>query len=211
MLYYEKRVNFPYNYQIIERSWQQYISGTRNSLWNELLSRSVLFTMIWPDTFEHSNKLNTIPAEQLIEDTNLRQSFAIAHTDNWDKINQVCKTYNIKPIFVLQPTSLYPTFPDGRLKNNTSTNSNKTLFANFLIYEAFRKTIKAFSDKHPDTQVLDLSSALPQNAFYDGAHVYDEINDIIVDKLLNSVNHEIDTIQHAQTKQINAKEFVVDN
>jgi pyruvate/2-oxoglutarate/acetoin dehydrogenase E1 component len=48
-----------------------------------------------------------------------------------------------------------------------------------------RKTTKAFADSHQDIEVLDLSSLLPLDAYYDGAHVYDDINTQIAETLAN--------------------------
>ncbi len=191
MLYYEKRPNFPYNYKVMEDAWKKFVSERRDSLWRLILTRSTIVRRLWPDEYTDDVILEKIPAEQLQNNHTLMRSFADTHKDNWDKIRRVCTVYNIQPVFVLQPTSLYANFPDGRKSEELPDKWLDNLYANYLVYEEFRKTTQEFSEANTDIEVLDLASFLPADAFWDGAHVYDDINDIIAQKLADSIMDEI--------------------
>jgi lysophospholipase L1-like esterase len=200
MLYYERRPNFPYNYRMIEEAWTQYVTGRRSPLWRQILSRSAILKSIWPENFGDTNILDRVTATELIEEPALRQAYTAAHRHNWEKIRRVCAAYSIRPFFVLQPTSLYALFPDGIKKQNQSTPLHDKLYANYVIYEELRQTTRKFSEMQPELGVLDLSSFLPAEAFFDGAHVYDDVNDLIARKLADFIVDDINIMQQ-QIKQ----------
>ena len=198
MLYYEKRPNFPYNYKVMEEAWKQYVAGYKEPLWRQALNRSNILARLWPQHFGATQILETIPAKLLAEDAALRRTYAEVHADNWDKIARVCSAYGIRPVFILQPTSLYPVFPKGVMGDDQSTPLNQTLYANYLVYEDFHNSVHKFAQDHPGLDVVDMSSALPADAFYDGAHVYDEVNDVIANRLAETLAPSIEHIQQPQ-------------
>ncbi len=192
MLYYEKRPNFPYNYRIMEEAWNQYVAGRREPIWRQILRRSKILKSLWPEKFGSSEILERVTSQELIDDPSLRRVYADAHKDNWDKIRQVCSAYGIRPVFVLQPTSLYSLFPNGIRQDGVARPLQDNLYANYLVYEEFRSTIREFSEAHSGIGVLDLSSLLPEDEFFDGAHVYDEVNDRIATKLADFIMEDLD-------------------
>jgi hypothetical protein len=194
MLYYEKRPNFPYNYRVKEIAWDQYVAGKRDSIWKEVLSRSAAFNWLWPKEFGEAKILDKVNPRTLINDQGLRQIYAEAHVDNWEKIRRICVAYQIAPVFILQPTSLYDHFSEGLLAENILATSEEYLYANYLVYEEFRHTTQIFLNKHPEVTVSDMSSLLPEAAFYDGAHVYDEVNIQIAEKIADLLNSNLQRI-----------------
>ena len=189
MLYYERRPNFPYNYRVIEKAWDQYVGGMKGPLWKQILSRSTILARIWPKKFSQSAFLYRVSAAELLNKPDLRQVYAHAYIDNWDKIRRVCAAYGIRAFFVLQPTSLYDLFSNETEKDNPSY--REELYANYLVYEDFRKVVQQFAKTHKKVGVLDLSSLLSADAFLDGAHVYDDINDIIVERLADFIANDV--------------------
>ena len=191
MLYYERRPDFPYNFSVMERAWAQYATAKTESVWQHIVSRSAILSNFLGKTGTQGDLLNPVSAKVLINDKALRTSYAKAHIDNWEKIRRVCAAYGIQPYFVLQPTSLYGLFPEGKKQRTLPTPVYDNLHANYLVYEEFRKTAAEFSKRYPDTGTLDLSSMLPTDAFYDGAHIYDDVNDIVAARLAGLIESQI--------------------
>ena len=187
MLHYEERPNFPYNYRVKELAWEQYVSGKRDPIWKEILRRSAIVNRFWPTMFGESPILKKADVGSLIKHPRLRQTYAEAYVNNWEKIRRVCLAYHIIPMFVLQPTSLYATVTADTSPEDMMNSPKAVRYANYLVYEEMRKKTKAFSDSNQDIDVLDLSSLLPLEAYYDGAHVYDDINIQIAETLANSL------------------------
>lgn len=190
MLYYEKRPNFPYNFRVMENAWDQYVTHRKDSAWRIFFDRSAILKWLWPQEFGERRILNTIPASELITNQHLQREFAEAYMDNWEKINQICQAYGIRPFFVLQPTSLFSIFPESEKEKDLSSDLEQNLYANFLVYKEFRNVVKRFRQRHPELTILDLSSLLPREAFYDGAHVYDEVNNTIAKNLAAAIEKE---------------------
>jgi hypothetical protein len=189
MLYFERRPNFPYHYGALENAWSEYLSGIRGPAWKQIMSRSAIAQTLWPSRFTLPYVPNRALPEEIINDSYLRQTYADAYLDNWNKIARVCGAYNIEPFFVLQPTSLYGLFPNGRLSDYDSP----ALYANYLVYEDFREEVRRFAKQKPELGVLDLSNFLPDpTRFYDGAHVYDEVNDTIAEEIAGLISPRID-------------------
>lgn len=201
MLYYEKRPNFPYNYRVKEIAWEQYVAGKRDPIWEEVLSRSAAFNWLWPKKFGESKILDRVDPRTLINDQAHRRRYAEAHADNWEKILRICDAYKITPVFVLQPTSLYDHFSGELLAENQMTDSETYLYANYLVYEEFRYSTQIFLNKHPEIIVSDMSSLLPETTFYDGAHVYDEVNIQIAEKLADLLNDNLQRIIAEKTRE----------
>lgn len=194
MLYYEKRPNFPYNYRVKELAWDQYMAGKRDSLWEELFRRSAIINHFWPDLYGDSSILNKVNVQSLIKFRPLRKTYADAHVDNWEKIRRVCLAYQISPMFVLQPTSLYATFNADMSPIEMMHSPKATYYANYLVYEELRKTTQQFADANLQIEVLDLSSLLSLEAYYDGAHVYDEINTQIAETLAQALRPDLERV-----------------
>ncbi len=56
------------------------------------------------------------------------------------------------------------------------------------------QAIQQFANAHSDLGVLDLPSFLPAEAFYDGCHVYDEINDNIAKELTQLIEKHVNLL-----------------
>jgi len=200
MLYYERRPNFPYNYRVIEEAWFQYVNDRRLSLWRQILGRSAILRFLWPTKFGDHALLDRVAAAELFDNSALARVYAEAHVDNWERIRRVCTAYDIRPVFVLQPTSLYAIFQDGKRGENRHAPFYDNLYANYVVYEELRKTTRRFSQTHPHLGILDLSSFLPLDAFFDGAHVYDDMNDTIAEKLADLIERDIQILKHQRER-----------
>ena len=193
MLYYEDRPHFPYNYRATEAAWWEYVQGRSESLWKLLGHRSAILERLFPSRFGKRSVLNPVPADRLINDTGLRRTYADAHADDWEKIWNVATAFDIRPLFVLQPTSLYPEFAAGRL----DAQSVPRLYANYLIYEEMRRSTGAFDTRIAGVRRLDLSDMLPSDAFYVGAHVYDDVNAQIAARIAEFMASDIEVVRGA--------------
>ncbi len=191
MLYYERRPNFPYNYNVMERAWSQFTTDKTQPIWQTIINRSSILSRLLQNTKTHDSLINPLPAKDLINDKSLRTTYAKTHIENWYKIRQICKAYGIQPVFILQPTSLYGIFPNGVRKQHQNKLYHENLYANYLVYEEFRDSIQTFSRVNPSLNVLDLSSLLRADAFFDGAHVYDDVNDTIAEVLVQHLSDDI--------------------
>ena len=197
MLYYEDRLNFPYNFAAMETAWRNLINDRTDPIWRLLLSRSAIARVFRPDIFDIHSLTRPILPDDIIGNAELRLSFALAHVDNWYKMKIVAKAFGILPVFILQPTSLYPLFyPDRKPKEVDYL--ERLLYANFLIYEDMRAMTQVFAGENPDVIVLDFSSLLPFDAFFDGAHVYDEQNEIIATAIFNEIVELVDGVASRQ-------------
>src|SRR5262249_6976610 len=156
-------------------AWDGFMAEQRRSIWSALLERSAVVRTLWPRLASPTRVTNPIAAEEIIQRQDLRFLYALAHRENWGRIRALCTAYGIVPVFVLQPTSLYGLFAEGRPRGEGSS----ALYANFLIYEAFRASVRQFAAEQKGAYVLDMAAAFPESRlYYDGAHVYDEVNDL---------------------------------
>ena len=197
MLYYEDRPNFPYNYRAVEAAWWEYVEGRSESLWKLLPHRSAILERLFPQRFGKRSVLNPVPAERLVDDPALRRTYADAHVDNWKKIWKVATAFGIRPLFVLQPTSLYPEFAAGRL----DAERVPVLYANYLIYEEMRRTTREFVGRNAGVRRLDLADMLPSDAFYDGAHVYDDVNAQIAARIAEFMASDVEALAGAGSQE----------
>jgi hypothetical protein len=188
MLYYEQRFNYPYNYSVKETAWNLFVNSRREPLWRVVLDRSKLLSRLFPDHFGHAYHTNTIAASRLINEPDLRRQYSAAYIANWERIRRVCIGYDITPFFILQPISIYSV--DGQGKYNGILNENHE--ANFLVYEAFREEVANFASRNPDLGVADYSDLLPStDYFYDGCHVFDEVNIFIAQNIADLISPTI--------------------
>ncbi len=190
MLYYEKRPNFPYNFRVMEEAWQQYVTGKQEPIWKEIARRSAILRKLLVIERGGRDILQPLNPDDLIKAPDIRKQYALAHTDNWDRIRRIAMAYGIRPVFVLQPTSLYSTNARQPAEDVHNANQN-ILHANYLLYKDMRHSVKAFAQTHSDLTVLDLAEMLPKEAFYDGAHVFDEVNIEIAVRLVSAMDHTI--------------------
>ncbi|MFC1661603.1 hypothetical protein ACFL3S_09155 [Gemmatimonadota bacterium] len=188
MLYYEDRPDFPYTYRVTEAAWEEYVEGRTDPLWRLLLHRSKILERIFPNRFGARSVLHPIPAQRLIEDGGLRRGFAQAHAGNWAKMLRVAQAYGIRSVFVLQPISVVPLATSGSIGPEDSPE----LYANYLVYEDMQEATQDLADRQSEFRVLDLSDLLQPEAFYDGAHVYDDVNQIIAREIAGFLETEIE-------------------
>jgi hypothetical protein len=186
MLYFEDRPDFPYFFGALENAWTAYLEDRSAPAWQLLLGRSALARSLWPERFGSLERSSVVPPERLIDDVELRRRYARAHQANWAKMHRIADAYGIAAYFVLQPTSLYGLFPDGRQTDAQSP----ALYANYLVYEDLR-TNAAELARTEGIRYLDLAGLLPVDSFYDGAHVYDEVNDRIAGEIEAFIGPEL--------------------
>jgi len=190
MLHFENRVNYPYFFSALETAWNHFISGMQTPWWSVIASRSAVLRIIWPSVAEEPFWWQTVSPEVLIRDQQLRREYADAYIDSWAKIGKLCTAYGIVPVFVLQPTSLYAIFP--KETDNPTKGEELFLYANYLVYEDFQAKVREFALANPDYLVLDFSILIPRlEAYLDGAHVYDEVNDEIAGAIGKAIESRI--------------------
>lgn len=187
MLYFEHRPNFPYFFGALEGAWSGYLEDRRASLLRLFMSRSALAGFLWPDLFVPMERAIVVAPEQLIADGALRQRYARAHQANWAKMHRIAGAYGIASYFVLQPTSLYGLFPNGRRTDAAPS----ALYANFLVYEDVRAHAVELA-RTEGIRYLDLAALLPVDSFYDGAHVYDDVNEHIAAEIEAFIAPDLD-------------------
>ncbi len=182
---------------MVEKAWDEYVGGQRASLWTIIANRSVIANWVFPQRLGRAYHANTIPAFRIINEPDLRSDYAKAYVDNWNKIRQICNAYSITPFFILQPTSLY-SLDYERNQNGILNDEHR---ANHLVYERFRQETAQFAATNPDLGVLDLSEFLPLvEYFYDGCHVYDEVNDRIANRIADLISPTLFAkIKHASS------------
>lgn len=187
MLHFEHRYNFPYNWHVMETAWNRFMLDYKEPWWKLILSRSEIVQKIFPQ-FAAQKALNKkLPFELIINSPERRKKYVDAYLDNWEKIFHVCKGYDIAPIFLLQPTSLYG---DEKFKQYRKElpDWEQVNYAHKLLYDDSRVAVAEFAKKHPDAIVSDMSDfLLDTSLFYDGCHVYDEVNDIIAEGIVKLV------------------------
>ena len=178
MLYFEQRPDVPYFFGALELAWARHVDDRQAPLWRLIPGRSAIAAALWPGRFGPRADVNPVAAEALIADAGRRATYAAAHGANWMRMHRIAGAYGIPTFFVLQPTSLYG--PGGVAAE--ATGRSPELYANFLVYEALREDAGRVASA--GVQVLDLADRWPDpRLYYDGAHVFDEVNDLIAGEI----------------------------
>ncbi len=122
-----------------------------------------------------------VPA-QIRDDPDYARCFVAEYLTNWQKLIDLSKTYDFEPVFVLQPTGAFDReYTIAALQRGFNIEEEAAVewldAFNDLYREAGRQ-IEGLQAKYPDVVFLNLGDYLlpAEEYFWDGVHVYDEIN-----------------------------------
>ena len=198
MLNFEDKPNFPYNWEVMKIAWDQFMSEIKEPWWKLLLSRSAIVQRLWPGFALQSSLRKKIEPEIVIKCPNVRKRYVRVYLENWEKILHVCRGYNIYPAFILQPTSLYGDENYKKYREDFRP-AEKISYAHKMVYDDARVAVAEFAKQHPDAAVRDISDLLPKTSFYDGCHVYDEVNDTIAAQIVKLIDPVIEKMNNSKS------------
>ena len=210
-LTYESRPNYPYNFQTMEEAWDLYREEHRASLWRIALERSYLFRMARARFHPSENELvptaddpfagtNRVPAERVISDHALVVNQISAYLSNWRKLVELSQAYHFHPVCVLTPASagLDPNYAVPRMMQSFHLNRVTALQwirAFDLLYGEAGREIEQLRGEYPNATFLNLTHFLQpsEKYFWDLAHLYDEANMVVAERIYSDIRPAIET------------------
>ena len=204
-LTYESRPNFPYNFQTMEEAWDLYREEHRASLWRIALERSYLFRMararfnpskadLVPTSDDPFAGTNRVSAERVISDHAFVMNQITAYLSNWRKLVELSNAYHFKPVCVLTPASagLDPNYAVPRMMQSFHLSRQTALQwiqAFDLLYGEAGRQIEQLGAEYPNARFLNLTHFLQpsEKYFWDLAHVYDEANMVIAERIYSDI------------------------
>jgi hypothetical protein len=212
-LTYESRSNFPYNFHVMEESWELYRRERRAPLLDLLVDRSQLYRVIRRRFGEDVGNAETeagqprgkhkgstaIPARRVSEDSSFVRDHIAEYLSNWRKLVELSTAYRYKPVCVLQPTAVLD--PDYALKltmDEFGLGEETALHwieAFTLLYKEADRQIEQLEADYPEAVFLNLSDYLkpPEEHFWDLAHVYDETNVLLAERIHRDIGRWIES------------------
>jgi lysophospholipase L1-like esterase len=210
-LTYESRPNFPYNFQTMEEAWNLYREEHRTPLWRIALERSYLFRMararfnhskaeLMPSADDPFAGTNRVPAKRVISDRAFVANQISAYLSNWRKLVELSRAYRFRPVCVLTPASggLDPNFAVPRMMQSFHL-SRDTAFewirAFDVLYQEAGRQIEQLRPEYPDAKFLNLTVFLepPEKYFWDLAHLYDEANMVVAERIYSDIRPAIES------------------
>lgn len=187
---YESRPNFPYNFQVMQDAWEEYRRERAESALGLLLERSAVYRTIRGALGEPAGpKLHTVTSERILRSPDFVRAHVAAYLDNWRKLVQLSQAYRFKPVCVLQATGEFDPSFNIPLLMETYHLSRAEAFRWMKAYgvlcnEAGRQ-IDALRKEFPQAAFVDLRGFLSpaRQYFWDGVHVYDEVNVMIAERI----------------------------
>jgi len=210
-LTYESRPNYPYNFQTMEEAWDLYREEHRASLWRIALERSYLFRMararfnpnekeIVPTADDPFAGTNRVPVERVISDHAFVANQISGYLSNWRKLVELSEAYHFQPVCVLTPASggLDPNFAVPRMMQSFHLNratAVEWIQAFGLLYDEAGRQIEQLRGDYPRARFLNLTHFLQpsEKYFWDLAHLYDEANMVVAEKIYSEIRPEIET------------------
>ncbi len=210
-LTYESRPNYPYNFQTMEEAWDLYREEHRTPLWRIALERSYLFRMararfqpdqqeLVPTADDPFAGTNRVPAERVISDQSFVVNQISAYLSNWRKLVELSEAYHFQAVCVLTPASagLDPNFALPRMMQSFHLNRATALEwirAFDLLYDEAGREIEQLRGAYPRARFLNLTHFLEpsEKYFWDLAHLYDEANMVVAEKIYSEIRPEIET------------------
>ncbi len=192
-LMYDARPNFPYNFQVMQEAWDFYRARHEDSLWRVILDRSHVYAALSARWGGQATTASTVAqglhrAPYALTPTQIRgdrdyvERFVGEYLSNWEKLIDLSKTYGFEPVFVLQPTGAFDreytvaALQQGfNIEEEAATDWNDAFTG---IYRETGRQIESLRARYPDVTFLDLGDYLlpAETSFWDGVHVYDEVN-----------------------------------
>jgi len=215
-LTYESRPNYPYNFQTMEEAWNLYREEHRASLWRIALERSYLFRMaqarfhpgkaeLVPTADDPLAGTNRVSAERVIADHGLVANQIAAYLSNWRKLVELSEAYRFRPVCVLTPASagLDPNYAVARMMQSFHLNRETALQwirAFDLLYQEAGREIEQLRVEYPDARFLNLTRFLQpsEKYFWDLAHLYDEANMVVAERIYKDIRPVIEESLQSQ-------------
>jgi lysophospholipase L1-like esterase len=199
-LTYESRPNFPYNFQTMEEAWDLYRNERTRSLWRLALERSNVYRLIRARLHPDERKLvptadaplagtNAVPAGRVISDHGLVAAQVSAYLSNWRKLIELSTAYRYRPVCILTPAGGFDIdYAVPRMMTSFHLDRETALQwirAFELLYDEAGRQIGAMRTAYRDALFLDLTRFLspPEKYFWDLAHVYDEANAVVAERI----------------------------
>ncbi len=210
-LTYESRPNYPYNFQTMEEAWNLYREEHRAPLWRIALDRSYLYRMararfdrrqqeLVPTADDPFAGTNRVPAERVISDHSFVANQISAYLSNWRKLVELSEAYHFQPVCVLTPASagLEPNFAVPRMMQSFHLNRETALEwirAFDILYQEAGREIDQLRVEYPSATFLNLTHFLEpsEKYFWDLAHLYDEANMVVAEKIYNEIRPRIES------------------
>ena len=210
-LTYESRPNFPYNFQTMEEAWDLYRDEHRAPLWRIALGRSYLYRAIRA-RLESGHK-NTIPTaddplagtnavtpDRIISDASFVSAHVAAYLTNWRKMVELSRAYGYRPVCVLIPSSAsldadYAVPKMMQWFHLDGETAVKWVRAFDVLYDEAGTQIERMHTAYPEASFLNLSHDLtpPGKYFWDLAHIYDEANMIVAERIYRQIRPAIES------------------
>jgi lysophospholipase L1-like esterase len=203
-LSYDSRPNFPYNFQTMQAAWDLYRQERREPLWRLAIERSNVYRLLRARL--HPNERKTIPAadapstgtnalapSQIVADRSYVSSFVAAYLSNWRILIELSAAYHYQPVCILGTTGgLTPEYAVPQLMKSYHMDREAALEwqrAFDTLYEGASRQISEMRGAYPDAVFIDLARFLnpPEKYFWDGAHVYDEVNVLLAERIYRDI------------------------
>lgn len=210
-LTYESRPNFPYNFQTMEEAWDLYREEHRESLWRIALRRSYLYRAIRarrnggdrnvvPTADDPFAGTNAVSPDRIATDHDYVAGHVAAYLSNWRKLVELSRAYGYRPVCVLIPSSAaldanyaVPTIMKWfHLDRATAV---KWVRAFAILYGEAGMQIDRLRTAYPEAAFLNLADDLtpPDKYFWDLAHIYDEANMIVAERIYRQIRPVIES------------------
>jgi len=215
-LTYESRPNYPYNFQTMEEAWDLYREEHRASIWRIAMERSNLFRMararfhpskadLVPTADDPFAGTNRISADRVISDHPLVQNQISAYLSNWRKLIELSSAYHFRPVCVLTPASagLDPNYAVPRMMQSFHLDRATALQwiqAFDALYDEAGRQIEQLRSQYPDAKFLNLAHFLQPSGkyFWDLAHLYDEANLVVAERIYDDIQPVIEQSLNSQ-------------
>ena len=210
-LTYESRPNFPYNFQTMEEAWDLYREEHREPLWRIALRRSYLYRAIRA-RFEGSQRnvvptaddpfagTNAVSPDQIVADRAFMTGHVAAYLSNWRKLVELSRAYGYRPVCVLIPSSAgldanYAVPAMMKWFHLDREAAFKWVRAFGVLYDEAGLQIERMRVAYPEATFLNLSHDLtpPEQYFWDLAHIYDEANMIVAERIYRQIRPAIES------------------
>lgn len=209
-LTYESRPNFPYNFQTLEQAWDLYREERREPLWRIALDRSFLYriararlhpgaTEFVPTADDPFAGANRVSAERVISDHAFVTNQIAAYLSNWRKLVELSRAYNFQPVCILTPASagLDPSFAVPRMMTAFHLNRQTALQwieAFRILYDEAGRQIDQLRTEYPNATFFNFTYLLQPSDkyFWDLAHLYDEANMVVAERIYAEIRPAID-------------------
>ncbi len=187
---YESRPNFPYNFEVMQEAWEEYRGERSESALGLLLERSAVYRTIRAAVGEPAGpKLRTVTSEHILRSPEFVRAHVAAYLDNWRKLVELSEAYRYKPVCVLQATGGFdPSFNIPLLMKEyhlSRAAAFRWVKAYGVLCEEADRQIEGLRKEYPKGTFVNLRSFLspPRRYFWDGVHVFDEVNLVIAERI----------------------------